>query len=90
MAETEAGTGELRGADGAVWLQEAQYELTIQPAEILGGLPIIRGTILNAPPDGRFGSLAGADAVLRLADGREWACALADAEGRLTARAQDL
>lgn len=87
--ETEAGTGELRAADGAVWLNEAQYELTIKPADILGGLPIIRGTILNAPPDGRFGALVGVDAVLRLADGREWACALEDGEGRLTARGQE-
>ena len=87
--DTEAGTGELRAADGAVWLNEAQYELIIKPAEILGGLPIIRGAILNAPSDGRFEPLVGVDAVLRLADGREWACALEDAGGNLTARGQN-
>lgn len=86
--DTEAGTGELRSADGMIWMADAQYELKIQPADILGGLPVIRGTILNPPNGGFETTQIGADAVLRLADGREWECALADQRGRLTARGQ--
>ncbi|HVL69842.1 MAG TPA: hypothetical protein VM364_21465 [Vicinamibacterales bacterium] len=86
--DKEAGTGELRSADGAVWLREARYELVIKPADILGGLPLIRGAILNPPEGGFAPGQVGAEAVLRLDDGREWECALADTGGRLTARGQ--
>ena len=84
--ETEAGTGELRSADGEVWLPGARYELVIKPAEILGGLPVIRGSILNGPSGGFQTRWVGADAVLHLEDGRQWECSLADAAGNLTAR----
>ena len=86
--DTEAGTGTLKSADGVVWLAEATYELVIKPAEILGGLPVIRGTITNAPAGGFPASAVGVDAVLRLSDGREWDCALEDPSGALTARGQ--
>ena len=86
--ETEAGIGELKAAGGETWLSDAQYELVIRPAEILGGLPVIRGTIVNPPAEGFEPSLVGEDAVLRLADGREWDCTLADPSGQLTARGQ--
>ena len=86
--QTEAGIGELRAAGGEVWLPEARYELVIKPADILGGLPVIRGAILNVPGSGFAQSLVGSDAVLRLDDGREWECTLADPAGSLTARGQ--
>ena len=88
QTDTEAGTGEFRSAEGKVWLAQARYELVIKPAEILGGLPIIRGSILNPPAGGFQHAWIGTDAVLQLEDGREWACALADAGGNLTARGQ--
>jgi hypothetical protein len=86
--DTEAGTGELRSAEGEVWVANARYELVIRPADMLGGLPIIRGSILNPPAAGFQRAWVGGDAVLQLEDGREWECALADAGGNLTARGQ--
>lgn len=86
--ETEAGVGEFRSAGGDVWITDARYELIIKPADILGGLPIIRGSILNPPPHGFDIGWIGVEAVLQLEDGREWECALADAGGNLTARGQ--
>ena len=86
--ETEAGTGELRAVDGSVWLPAARYELTIAAAEILGGLPVIRGSVANPPSGGFAPSLVGADAILQLEDGRQWECTLADQFGGLTARGQ--
>jgi hypothetical protein len=86
--DTEVGIGELRSAEGEVWLSNVRYELVIKAADILGGLPIIRGAILNPPPGGFQAAWIGTEAVLHLDDGREWECALADAGGHLTARGQ--
>ena len=66
-----------------------QYELTIDHAEILGGLPEIRGALLNPPPQGFMASIVGAEAVLRLEDGREWDCVLADRSGTLRGRGEE-
>jgi hypothetical protein len=86
MQTTETGTGELCGTAGDVWLPDARYELTIDHAQIAGGLPAIRGAILNAPPHGFREYMIGTEAVLRLEDGREWTCVLADGSGTLIGR----
>lgn len=88
MQTTEAGTGELCGAGGDVWLPDARYELTIDHADITGGLPFIHGSILNAPPRGFSEWMVGNDAILRLEDGREWLCILVDGAGGLRPRGE--
>ena len=50
--DIEAGIGELRTLDGRTLLQQARYNLTVEHAEIAGGLPYIHGHILNV--DGGF------------------------------------
>src|ERR687898_457444 len=81
--ENETGIGALRTADGRAILDGASYTLTIEHARIAGGLPQIRGEILN-PPDGGFPPAAiGGELLLHLQDGREWECQLADARGTL-------
>lgn len=89
MQTTEAGTGELRGAAGDVWLPDVQYELIIDHAQILGGLPAIHGAVLNGPPHGFAAWMIGTDAVLCLEDGREWQCVLADGSGTLRGRGEE-
>ena len=86
MQTNEAGTGELREINGQTVLKGARYELTITHAKILGGLPSISGVILNPPPDGFAVPLVGSELMLRLEDGREWDCLLADSRGTLTGR----
>jgi hypothetical protein len=88
MQTTEAGTGELRAADGEVWLRGARYELTVDHAQILGGLPAIHGVILNPPPHGFAARMFGVEAVLQLENGREWPCVLADGAGTLRGRGE--
>jgi hypothetical protein len=89
MQTTDTGLGELLGAGGDIWLPDAQYELTIDHARIAGGLPAIHGAILNAPPHGFAAWMIGSEAVLRLADGREWSCTLADGAGTLHPRGEE-
>ena len=84
--DNEAGIGHLRSLDGATILDAARYELTIHHPEIAGGLPLIRGQILNAPADGFPPSIVESEVLLRLEDGREWDCRLADARGTLAPR----
>jgi hypothetical protein len=86
--ENEAGIGELRTIDGHTLLGNARYNLSIEHPEIAGGLPLIRGEILNAPLDGFPSSVIDSEVLLRLEDGREWDCRLADARGRLAPRGQ--
>ena len=86
--ENEAGVGELRTLDGQTLLDAATYKLTIDHAEIAGGLPLIRGEILNAPQEGFPPSLVDGEVLLRLEDGREWDCRLIDARGTLAPRGQ--
>ena len=86
MQTTEAGTGELCGPGGDVWFPDARYELTIDHARISGGLPFIHGAVLNTPPRGFSEWMVGSDAILRLEDGREWLCVLADGSGALRPR----
>ena len=85
--DNETGIGLLESAEGRLILNQASYSLTIDHAQIAGGLPYIRGEILN-PPDGGFASTEVGDALLRLQDGRQWACTLADTRGTLTPRGQ--
>ena len=86
--ENEAGIGELRTLDGRTVLDGASYKLTIEHAEIAGGLPLIRGEILNPPSDGFPSSIVDSEVLLRLEDGREWDCRLADTRGTLAPRGQ--
>jgi hypothetical protein len=88
MQTSETGTGQLHAVDGEVWLLDARYELTIDHAQILGGLPAINGAILNPPSDGFAARMLGVEAVLRLEDGREWDCVLADQGGTLRGRGE--
>jgi hypothetical protein len=90
MQTNEAGTGELRQISGETILKAARYELTITHAKILGGLPSISGVILNPPPHGFPLPLVGSELMLRLEDGREWDCLLADSGGTLTGRGPGL
>ena len=84
--ENETGIGELRAPDGQPILDNANYKLTIEHPQIAGGLPRIRGEIMN-PPAGGFPSVdVGAEVLLYLEDGREWECRLADARGTLAPR----
>ena len=86
--ENQTGIGALRTPDGRAILAEANYNLTIDHPEIAGGLPQIRGEILN-PPDGGFPPAAvGGEVRLHLQDGREWECRLADARGTLAPRGE--
>ena len=85
--ENETGIGTLRTPDGYAILDNANYHLTIEHARIAGGLPQIRGEILN-PPDGGFpAGTVGAEVLLHLQDGRAWECKLADDRGTLAPRA---
>ena len=84
--EQETGVGALRTPDGRNILDGASYSLTIHHAEIAGGLPQIRGEILNPPDDGFPAGAIGAEVCLRLEDGREWECRLADQKGTLSPR----
>ena len=86
--QKEAGIGELRTLDGRTLLGDARYNLSIEHPEIAGGLPLIRGEILNAPSDGFPSSVVDSEVLLRLEDGREWDCRLADARGTLAPRGQ--
>ena len=88
--EEQAGIGELRTLDGEPLLPNASYSLIIEHAEIAGGLPHIRGAILNAPAGGFPESLVDAEVLLRLADGGEWDCRLVDARGTLAPRGERL
>ena len=88
MPTTETGTGELCGSGGDVWLPDARYGLTIDHADIAGGLPFISGSILNPPPRGVSEWMVGTDAILRLEDGREWLCVLVDGGGVLRPRGE--
>ena len=84
--EQETGIGALRTADGRSILDRVSYTLTIHHAAIAGGLPQIRGAILNPPDDGFPPAAVGAEVCLRLEDGREWECRLADEHGTLAPR----
>ena len=86
--EQQAGIGELRTLDGTPLLTNARYSLTIEHAEIAGGLPYIHGSILNAPDDGFPASIVDAEVLLRLEDGREWDCRLTDSQGTLAPRGE--
>ena len=88
--EEQAGIGELRGLDGTPLLQGARYALTIDHAEIAGGLPYIHGTILNAPSGGFPASIVDSEVLLLLEDGREWDCRLTDTQGTLVPRGDHL
>ena len=66
--EEQAGIGELRGLDGTPLLQGARYALTIDHAEIAGGLPYIHGTILNAPSGGFPASIVDSEVLRRNPD----------------------
>ena len=88
--EQQAGIGELRALDGRALLKNARYSLTIEHAEIAGGLPYIHGSILNAPDDGFPPSAVDAEVLLRLEDGREWDCRLTDSRGTLAPRGEHL
>jgi hypothetical protein len=84
--DNETGIGALHGADGRSILDKASYNLIIDHARIAGGLPHIRGEILN-PPEGGFPPAAvGTEVLLHLQDGRRWECLLADTAGTLTPR----
>jgi len=89
LREEEAGIGELRTLDGTPLLQGARYALTIEHAEIAGGLPIIHGRILNVPAEG-FAAFQNSEVLLVLEDGREWDCRLTDAHGGLSPRGEHL
>jgi hypothetical protein len=88
--ENEAGVGQLRTLDGHTLLDAARYELTIEHAEIAGGLPYIHGHILNTPSGGFPPSLVDSEVLLRLEDGREWDCRLTDASGTLAPRGEHI
>ena len=89
LREEEAGIGELRTLDGTPLLQGARYALTIEHAEIAGGLPTIHGRILNVPAEG-FAAFQNSEVLLVLEDGREWDCRLTDAHGGLAPRGEHL
>jgi hypothetical protein len=86
IREEQAGIGELRALDGQAVLKNARYSLTIEHAEIAGGLPYIHGSILNAPDAGFPASAIDAEVLLKLEDGREWDCRLTDSRGTLAPR----
>ena len=86
LREEQAGIGELRALDGQALLKNARYSLTIEHPEIAGGLPYIRGSILNAPDDGFPATAVDAEVLLKLEDGREWDCRLTDSRGTLVPR----
>src|SRR5215204_587564 len=88
--EEEAGVGELRTLEGTPLLQGARYALSIEHAEIAGGLPLIHGQILNAPAEGLPGPFVDSEVLLILEDGRAWDCRLVDARGRLAPRGDHL
>ena len=88
--EEEAGIGELRTLDGTPLLKAARYALTIEHAEIAGGLPTIHGRILNAPAEGFPAAFQDSEVLLVLEDGREWDCRLTDARGALAPRGAHL
>ena len=89
LREEETGVGELRTLDGTPLLQGARYALTIEHAEIAGGLPVIHGQILNVPAEG-FAEFQNSEVLLVLEDGREWDCRLRDAHGGLAPRGEHL
>ena len=84
--EQQVGIGELRALDGTALLEQASYALTIEHAEIAGGLPYIHGEILNAPNGGFPSYLVDSEVLLRLEDGTEWDCRLTDPAGTLAPR----
>ena len=86
LREQEAGIGALHMPDGRSILDDASYSLTIDHAEIAGGLPHIRGEILNPPEEGFPAAAVGAEVCLWLEDGRHWDCRLADERGTLSPR----
>ena len=88
--EEQAGIGELRSLDGTPLLHNARYALTIDHAEIAGGLPYIHGAILNAPNGGFPTSIVDSEVLLLLEDGRQWDCRLTDAHGTLAPRGEHL
>jgi hypothetical protein len=88
--ESEIGTGQLNALTGDAILEPAQYTLTIEHPEIAGGLPLIRGRILNVPSGGMPQGVVGSEVLLRLEDGREWDCRLADATGFLEPRGEKI
>jgi hypothetical protein len=88
--EEQAGIGELSALDGRVLLSNARYSLTIEHAEIAGGLPSIHGQILDAPSEGFPAAFVDTEVLLRLEDGREWDCRLTDTRGSLAPRGEHL
>ena len=88
--EEQAGIGELRTLDGTPLVTLARYTLTIDHAEIAGGLPYIHGAILDAPDGGFPPSVVDSEVLLLLDDGREWECRLTDAHGTLAPRGERL
>jgi hypothetical protein len=90
LLESEAGIGRLQTLGGDAILNPAEYSITVEHAQIAGGLPLIRGQILNVPDGGLPAAIVGREVLLHLEDGREWDCRLADARGLLEPRGEKI